>query len=58
MTESAWKRYNELETKMLQEAMDSEDVDVMVPMNDRLSKSILKCAILIAASRQISDSVV
>lgn len=58
MTPEAWFRYNQVEAMMLQEGMDSNEPDVMIPINDRLSKSILKAAILIAASHQIGDDVV
>jgi len=56
MTSGAWFRYNQLESKMVQEGLDGEDPDITVPMNDRLSKSILKTALLIAASRQLNTS--
>ncbi len=58
MTEQAWFRYNQIEIKMVHEGVESEDPDITVPMNDRLSKSILKVALLIAASRQIGDEIV
>lgn len=58
MTTNAWVRYNKLESLMISEAMDSDIPDIMMPINDRLSKSILKIAILIASSRQFTDEVV
>lgn len=57
MTEEGWIRYNELETALLEYGLKSDKPDIMTPVGDRLSKSILKCALLIAASRQKSDTV-
>jgi hypothetical protein len=48
----AWDRYNELERTMLKSALDSDMPDLYVPMFDRLSKSTLKAAVLLAAARQ------
>ena len=58
MTTDAWVRYNKLESVMLTEAMDSDSREIMMPINDRLSKSILKVALLIAASRQFDEELV
>ena len=57
LTREAWLRYNALETKLTQLGMRSEMPDVFTPVGDRLAKSILKAAILIAASRQRQDYV-
>ena len=54
MTDDAWRRYNKLYDKMIDEGLKGEDPDIAVAMNDRLSTSILKTALLIAASRQYS----
>jgi Protein of unknown function (DUF3987)/RepB DNA-primase from phage plasmid len=58
LTPDAWVRYNKLESDMVQAGMGSQNPDIMMPTYDRLSKSILKAAVLLAASRQRSDYVV
>lgn len=59
MTEQAWARYNELEFRMLEVGTASEfRADVLTPTYDRLSKSILKAAVLLAASRSRSEQIV
>lgn len=57
LTPEAWERYNILESQMLQTGLASQRADVMTPTYDRLSKSILKAAILLAAARQRSEIV-
>ena len=57
LTPEAWSRYNELESMMTKAAIEG-GLDHLTPMYDRLSKSTLKCAMLIAASRQRGDKVV
>ena len=57
MTEEAWIRYNQLEAKLLEIGLSAEFPDIMTPIGDRLSKSILKTALLMAASRQRTDEV-
>jgi hypothetical protein len=52
LTPEAWHRYNELEATMLEQGMASERPEIMTPVYDRLSKSILKCSVLLAASRE------
>jgi len=52
LTPEAWLRYNEIESGMLESGLASERPEIMTPVNDRLSKSILKASILIAAERQ------
>lgn len=52
LTPETWDRYNDLERLMLKSAITSEMQELYVPMLDRLSKSILKCAVLLAAARQ------
>jgi predicted transcriptional regulator len=52
LTPEAWHRYNELETQMLESGMNSQHPEVMTPVGDRLSKSILKAAVLVAAAEQ------
>lgn len=58
MTEEAWVRYNILETALLQAGLKHQQADVMTPVGDRLAKSILKAAILLASSRQRNTKVV
>jgi hypothetical protein len=60
MSERAWARYNEVEQTLTQLGVDSgEELRVtMVPMYVRLATSILKAAILLAASRCLEGLVV
>jgi hypothetical protein len=51
LTEEAWSRYNQLEATLLYAGVNSDQPDIMTPVYDRLSKSILKAALLIAASQ-------
>jgi len=57
LTRDAWKRYNEYERTLTQTAMDA-GLDYLTPVYDRLAKSTLKAAILIAASMQRSNEIV
>jgi len=52
LTPEAWKRYNALEAMMMDAGLKSPHPDIYTPTYDRLCKSILKAAVLIAASRQ------
>ena len=52
MTDDAWVRYNKLETQLLDIGIKSDKPEVLTPVGDRLAKSILKCALLIAASQR------
>lgn len=52
LTPAAWERYNELEASLLREGTRSDQPDLFTPTLDRLAKSTLKVAILLAASRQ------
>jgi predicted transcriptional regulator len=58
LTPDAWVRYNATEALMVEQAMLSERHEIMMPTYDRLSKSMLKAATLIAASRQREHNVV
>lgn len=58
LTPEAWERYNLLESQMLQAGLSAQRSDVMTPTYDRLSKSILKAAVLLAAARQRADQLV
>jgi hypothetical protein len=49
-----WARYNDLERRMMQIALKSSQAEILTPTYDRLSKSALKTAVLIAASRNRS----
>jgi hypothetical protein len=58
LTPEAWLRYNNLETEMLDVGMHSERPEIMTPVYDRLAKSILKSAVLLACTRQKANPVV
>lgn len=58
MSKEGWIRYNQLEMQLTQAGMDSELPEVMTPVGGRLANSILKAAVLIAASKQFEDGVV
>jgi hypothetical protein len=58
LTPEAWLRYNKLENDLLNAGLQTEKPELMTPLFDRLSKSILKAAVLIAASRQREEKVV
>lgn len=51
LTDEAWKRYNQLETTMTADAINS-GLEYLTPIYDRLAKSTLKAALLLAASRK------
>lgn len=51
LTRETWTRYNDLERKMMQVALKSSQPELLTPTYDRLCKSALKTAVLIAASR-------
>jgi len=58
LTPEAWHRYNQIESQMLDSGIKSDRPDIMTPVYDRLAKSILKSAVLLAAARKRSDPVV
>ncbi len=58
LTPRAWERYNELEASMMKAGVESEHPAVLTPTYDRLSKSMLKAAVLLAASRKREDKIV
>lgn len=58
LTPEAWGLYNHLEGKLVKQALLSGYADIMMPSFDRLAKSGLKCAVLIAASRALCDKIV
>jgi hypothetical protein len=55
LSDAAWARYNQLEATMLYAGVNSDQPDVMTPVYDRLAKSTLKAALLVAASRMQDD---
>ena len=58
LTADAWHRYNEFEARLLDTGLRSFHSDVLTPAFDRLAKSGLKVATLIAASRRQEERVV
>lgn len=52
LTDAAWQRYGDLEMKMVEVANDSHISMVALPTFERMSRSLLKMAVLLAASRQ------
>lgn len=58
LTDDAWVRYNKAEADMLQAALYSPIKQYLTPTFDRLAKSGLKAATLLAAARQREDKVV
>lgn len=57
LTPDAWVRYNRYEADLVALGLDSAQPELMTPTMDRLSKSGLKMATLLAASRQLSDHI-
>ena len=57
LTDEAWERYTLLEYELLKLGQKSWSPSIMMPVCDRLSKSIIKAAVLIAASRQRGEAV-
>lgn len=57
LTQEAWDRYNNFERQMLDAGLKTERADLMTPLFDRLAKSTLKAAILLAACRKMSDTI-
>jgi ribosomal protein S25 len=58
LTPEAWERYNKFEADMLKHGFESANRDLVTPVFDRLSKSTLKMAVLVAAARNLTDRVV
>lgn len=56
LTDDAWIRYNKFETDMVELGVKHNVPEAMTPMYDRLAKSVLKCAVLIAGSRNTETS--
>jgi hypothetical protein len=55
LTEDAWVRYNQLEGLLNRLGVQSPAPEIYTPLYDRLGKSILKVALLLAAARQRLD---
>ena len=53
LTPQAWHRYNKYEGQMLDAGLRAQAPDLATPTFDRLSKSGLKIAVLLAASRRM-----
>jgi hypothetical protein len=58
LTPEAWLLYNDVEETMLSDALKSANSEVLMPTFDRLCKSGLKAAVLLAASRRLEDKIV
>jgi ribosomal protein S25 len=58
LTDEAWHRVNRYSEAMIDEAMKSVYRDMLVPTFDRLNKSGLKIATLLAACRNLVDKIV
>lgn len=58
LTPAAWERYNKIETELLSKGLNSPNKEILTPTFDRMSKSGLKAAILIAAARRLEEKVV
>jgi Protein of unknown function (DUF3987) len=52
MTDKAWERYSTIELLMAQTASESAEASRALPTFERLSRSLLKMAMLVAAARQ------
>lgn len=50
LTPEAWERYNLLDDTMTKDAVEAQD-ELLMPMYQRLAKSLLKTAVLLAACR-------
>ncbi len=58
LTPGAWARYNKIEADLLSLGLASSQKDLLTPTYDRLAKSGLKVATLIAAARRLDDEVI
>lgn len=58
LTMPAWSLYNHYEASMMEAALKSREPDLITPMFDRLSKSGLKAAVLLACMRMEDKLVV
>lgn len=53
LTPDAWRRYNIIENTMVTESIKSERQELITPCMDRMSKTGLKVAVIIAASKAV-----
>lgn len=58
LTPDAWSRYNKIESDLLSLGLASNNKELLTPTFDRLAKSGLKVATLIAASRRLDEQVI
>jgi RepB DNA-primase from phage plasmid/Protein of unknown function (DUF3987) len=58
LTGDAWIRYNKFEADMVRAALESTQTELLMPTFDRLAKSGLKAAVLLAAARQRAETFV
>jgi hypothetical protein len=57
-TQEVWDRYNELEAYLVTKGLESGEPSLYTPMMDRLCKSILKVALLLAAARTTGEVII
>jgi hypothetical protein len=55
LTQEAWDRYNVLERQLMEAGAASDNPEYFTPTMDRMSKSCLKVAVLLAALREQKD---
>jgi hypothetical protein len=58
LTPEAWSRYNKFESDLLAIGLKSNSKELLTPTFDRLAKSGLKVATLIAAARRLEDKII
>lgn len=58
LTDGAWSRYNQLEGAMLDQGVHSHYQDTLTPTFDRMAKSGLKLAVLLAAARNPAPEII
>jgi len=58
LTPEAWKTYNEFEQQLLTNALKSYQKEILTPSVDRLSKSALKVAVLLSATRKMTEEII
>lgn len=56
LTPEAWDFYNEATDKMRKDAYESQKKVLLIPMYERLARSGMKCAVLLAATRKFEES--
>jgi hypothetical protein len=56
LTNEAWELYGDIEYRLVEIAANSARADVALPTFERLSRSMLKMAVLISAARQKPDN--